>query len=36
MHIVLEGCDIVEKMEAVGGDSGKPSKGVWIKKSGEI
>lgn len=33
---VLEGMDVVYKMEAVGSGSGKPSKKVAIAKSGEL
>jgi len=33
---VLEGMDVVYKVEAVGSQSGKPSKEVVITDSGEI
>merc|ERR1712187_757819 len=33
---VIEGMDIVTKVEAVGSQSGKPSKPVKIKESGEL
>jgi len=33
---VLEGMDIVAKMEAVGSSSGKPSKTIVIADSGEL
>jgi peptidylprolyl isomerase len=33
---VLEGFDVVKKIEAVGSQSGKPSKSVRIAKSGEL
>merc|ERR1719373_695604 len=33
---VLEGMDVVTKVEAVGSQSGKPSKTVTIKESGEL
>jgi hypothetical protein len=35
-NAVLEGMDLVTKIEAVGSGSGKPSKKVVIKDSGEI
>lgn len=33
---VLEGMDVVYKIEAVGAPSGRPSKAVVIAKSGEL
>ena len=33
---VLEGYDVVQAIESVGSQSGKPSKSVRIAKSGEI
>lgn len=33
---VLEGYDVVQAIEAVGSQSGKPSKSVRIAKSGEL
>jgi peptidylprolyl isomerase len=33
---VVEGFDVVKKIEAVGSQSGKPSKSVRIAKSGEL
>ena len=34
--IVLEGMDVVKKIEALGSGSGKPSKKIAIKDSGEL
>lgn len=36
MCTVLEGMDVVYKVEAVGSQSGQPSKLVTIAKSGEV
>lgn len=33
---VIDGFDVVKKVEAVGSGSGKPSKEVRIQKSGEL
>merc|ERR1712039_1135564 len=33
---VIEGMDVVTKVEAVGSQSGKPSKTVLVKDSGEV
>jgi hypothetical protein len=34
--IVLEGMDVVKKIEALGSRSGKPSKNIVITDSGEL
>ncbi|KAJ2804039.1 cytochrome P450 cyp2 [Coemansia furcata] len=33
---VIDGMKVVEKIEALGSDSGKPKKKVWIKESGMV
>ncbi len=35
-HTVLEGMDVVMKVEAVGTQSGRPTKKVFILSSGEL